>query len=225
MPITDSTRDRIVAAAQAEFAQHGIAGARVDRIAQAARTSKERVYAYFRGKEELYRLVAAQVLAEIGDAVPMDPADLPGYAAGLFDYFTVHPDHFRFVSWGHLELDSGAPGRDVADPYGQAMVGKIETIRAAQKAKKLDSTWDPAYICVLVSQIATAWIGLPEVASLGRPGATERAVAERRATVVRSVQALFPAGGAGKSRRKTAEAVVRGLSADDQGSRESAPVT
>jgi AcrR family transcriptional regulator len=197
MPGTDSTRDRIVAAAQAEFAQYGIAGARVDRIARAARTSKERVYAYFRGKEELYRFVAAQVLAEIGDAVPLDPADLPGYAAGLFDYFTGHPDRFRFVSWGHLELDSGGPGHDAPDPYGQAMAGKTEKIRSAQEAGKLDPSWDPADICILVSQIATAWIGLPEVASLGRPAASERAVAERRATVVRSVQALFPAAGGG----------------------------
>jgi AcrR family transcriptional regulator len=195
MPVTDSTHDRIVAAARAEFAQYGIAGARVDRIAQAARTSKERVYAYFRGKEELYRFVAAQVLAEIGDAVPLDPADLPGYAAGLFDYFTGHPDRFRFVSWGHLELDSGRPGHEAPDPYGQATAGKVEKIRAAQEAGKIDPTWDPADVCVLVSQIATAWIGLPDVASLGRPGATERAVAERRATVVRSVQALFPAAG------------------------------
>jgi AcrR family transcriptional regulator len=197
MPGTDSTRDRIVAAAQAEFAQYGIAGARVDRIARAARTSKERVYAYFRGKEELYRFVAAQALAEIGDAVPLDPADLPGYAAGLFDYFTGHPDRFRFVSWGHLELDSGGPGHDAPDPYGQAMAGKIEKIRGAQEAGKLDPSWDPADICVLVSQIATAWIGLPDVASLGRPAAAERAAAERRATVVRSVQALFPAAGGG----------------------------
>jgi AcrR family transcriptional regulator len=193
MPGTDSTRDRIVAAAQAEFAQYGIAGARVDRIARAARTSKERVYAYFRGKEELYRLVAAQVLAEIGDAVPLDPSDLPGYAAGLFDYFSGHPDRFRFVSWGHLELDSGGSGHDVSDPYGMAIAGKIEKIRGAQEAGELDASWDPADICVLVFQIATAWIGLPEVAGLGRPAAAERAVAERRATVVRSVQALFPA--------------------------------
>ncbi len=198
MPGTDSTRDRIVAAAQAEFAQYGISGARVDRIASAARTSKERVYAYFRGKDELYRFVAARVLAEIGDAVPLDPADLPGYAAGLFDYFTGHPDRFRFVSWGHLELGSGGAGGDAPDPYGQAMAGKIEKIRRAQEAGELDPSWDPADICALVSQIATAWIGLPEVASLGRPAATERAVDERRATVVRSVQALFPAAGGGR---------------------------
>ncbi|MET7403936.1 helix-turn-helix domain-containing protein, partial [Dactylosporangium sp. NPDC005572] len=54
----DSTGDRIIAAAVTEFAQHGIAGARVERIARAARTSKERVYAYFRSKEALYRFVA-----------------------------------------------------------------------------------------------------------------------------------------------------------------------
>jgi AcrR family transcriptional regulator len=199
MPGTDSTRDRIVAAARGEFAQYGIAGARVDRIAQAARTSKERVYAYFRGKDELYRFVAAQVLAEIGDAVPLDPADLPGYAAGLFDYFTGHPDRFRFVSWGHLELDSGGPGHEAPDPYGQAIAGKVEKIRGAQEAGQLDPSWDPADICVLASQIATAWIGLPEAASLGRPAAGERGVAERRATVVRTVQALFPAAGDGKA--------------------------
>jgi AcrR family transcriptional regulator len=195
MPGTDSTRDRIVAAAQAELAAYGIAGARVDRIAKAARTSKERVYAYFRGKEELYSFAAAEVLAEIGDAVPLDPADLPGYAGGLFDYFNTHADRFRFVSWGRLELDGGGPGHDASDPYGRAMAGKIEKIRAAQQAGKLDPSWDPADICVLVTQIATAWIGLPEVASLGRPAAAERGVAERRATVVRAVQALFPAAG------------------------------
>src|ERR1700722_17803474 len=97
------------------------------------------------------------------------------------------------------ELDSGGHGHDTPDPYGQAMAGKVQKIRAAQQAGELDPSWDPADICVLVSQIATAWIGLPEVASLGRPAATERAVAERRATVVRGVQALFPAVGGGLS--------------------------
>ena len=94
-------------------------------------------------------------------------------------------------------MDSDGPGHDAPDPYGQAMAGKIEKIRRAQEAGQLEPSWDPDDICVLVSQIATAWIGLPEVASLGRPAATERAVAERRATVVRSVQALFPVAGGG----------------------------
>lgn len=40
---TDATIDRIIAAATAEFARYGFAGALVERIAKAARTSKERV--------------------------------------------------------------------------------------------------------------------------------------------------------------------------------------
>ncbi|WP_373310185.1 helix-turn-helix domain-containing protein, partial [Streptomyces purpurascens] len=43
----------MLAAAMEEFAGHGIAGARVDRIAKLAKTSKERVYAYFRSKDAL----------------------------------------------------------------------------------------------------------------------------------------------------------------------------
>src|SRR5215217_5374336 len=41
-------RERVLAAAFIEFAVHGIAGARIDRIAKAAKTSKERVYVSFR---------------------------------------------------------------------------------------------------------------------------------------------------------------------------------
>lgn len=100
----DSTRDRIIAAARDEFARYGIAGARVDRIAKAARTSKERVYAHFRSKEMLYKHVAATELAAAADAVHLDPSDLPAYAGQLFDYFTAHPDRYRFVAWGRLEL-------------------------------------------------------------------------------------------------------------------------
>ncbi|MET7322823.1 TetR family transcriptional regulator, partial [Streptomyces sp. NPDC005549] len=67
------TRERILTAAMAEFARHGIAGARVDRIAKLARTSKERVYAYFRGKEALYAAVAAREYLVIAEATQMDP--------------------------------------------------------------------------------------------------------------------------------------------------------
>jgi AcrR family transcriptional regulator len=191
MASTDSTRDRIVAAAQDEFARHGIAGARVDRIAKAARTSKERVYAYFRSKEELYGFVAAQELAVAAEAIQLDPADLPAYAGQMFDYFAAHPDRYRFVSWGRLELSAepadGAPG-----PYGQAMLGKVETIRRAQQAGDLDHTWDPVDVLSLVSQIATAWIGQPEVAALAQHAAADPALTARRSAVVRAVRALFP---------------------------------
>lgn len=190
MASTDSTRDRIVAAAQAEFARYGIAGARVDRIARTARTSKERLYAHFRCKEELYAFVAARELAVAAGAIHLDPADLPAYAGEMFDYFAAHPDRHRFISWGRLELN---PGTELADdPYGRAILGKIERIRRAQRAGDVDPTWDPVDVMALVAQIATAWIDQPELARLAQHAAADRSVAARRAAVVRAVHALFP---------------------------------
>ena len=192
MASTDSTRDRIVAAAQAEFARHGIAGARVDRIAKAARTSKERVYAYFRSKEELYGFVAAREMAVAAEAIHLDPADLPAYAGQMFDYFAAHPDRHRFIAWGRLELNPGAESAaDEADSYRQAIRCKIESIRRAQETGDLDPTWDPIDVMALVTQIATTWIDQPELGCLPRD-ATDPVTIARRTAVVRAVHTLFP---------------------------------
>jgi TetR/AcrR family transcriptional regulator len=48
------TQDRILAAAQAEFARKGYDGARVDSIVRRAKVSKNLVYHHFRSKEDLY---------------------------------------------------------------------------------------------------------------------------------------------------------------------------
>ncbi|MFE1318246.1 TetR family transcriptional regulator [Kitasatospora phosalacinea] len=189
-PGADSTRDRIVAAATAEFARHGIAGARIERIAKAARTSKERLYAYFRSKEELYATVAAAELTAVAEATRLDPTDLPAYAGRLHDYFSAHPDRLRLMSWGRLELP---PDPDAADDPVRATVRhKTEQLRLAQRAGRLDPSWDPLDVLVLLNQLATAWAGQSEFL----PADEERRaafLADRRAAVVRAVQQLFPA--------------------------------
>lgn len=188
-PGTDSTRDRIVTAAKAEFARTGIAGARIDRIAKAARTSKERVYAYFDGKEALYRFVSAQELAEVAEATRIDPADLPGYAGRIHDYFTAHPERFRLMTWGRLELGGGAA--DPADPIRASVGHKVEQLRRAQRAGDLDPAWDPLDVLVFVNQLAMSWAGH----DLAPVPEAERAafLAARRRAVTDAVQRLFPA--------------------------------
>jgi AcrR family transcriptional regulator len=186
---TSSTSDRIVAAATAEFARYGIAGARVERIAKAARTSKERVYAYFRSKEALYRHVAARELAAVAEATQMDPADLPGYAGRVHDYFTRHPERQRLMMWGQLELPPGGTPPD--DPFQQSLRHKIGQLRKAQEAGQLDPAWDPTDILVFVSQIATSWVLQTDLAPAGEE--RDAFMAARRAAIVAAVQRLFPA--------------------------------
>jgi AcrR family transcriptional regulator len=183
--MTDSTGDRIVAAATAEFSRYGIAGARIERIAKAAKTSKERVYAYFRSKEALYQFVAARELALVAAATRMDPTDLPGYAGRIHDYFTRHPDRLRLMTWGQMEL----PLPD--DPMRESMLHKVEQLRKAQEAGRLDPAWDPLDVLVLVNRIAMSWAAQPDLAPEAAPE-RDAFMAARRAAIVAAVERLFP---------------------------------
>ncbi|GAA0972155.1 TetR family transcriptional regulator [Nocardiopsis tropica] len=188
--VGDATRERILNAAMEEFARHGIAGARVDRIAKLARTSKERVYAYFRGKDALYADVTAREYVVIAEATQIDPSDLPGYAGRLFDYFVARPDHHRLITWGRLELAGAAAGAD--DPARAAIARKIDQIRQVQQAGQLDPAWDPADVLALVNQIAMTWASQPELSEAAAAHAVDPTTAARRTAVVTAVERLFP---------------------------------
>lgn len=53
----EATREDILEAATEEFADKGLSGARIDRIAERTRTSKRMIYYYFGSKGDLYRAV------------------------------------------------------------------------------------------------------------------------------------------------------------------------
>lgn len=101
----DRTRQRILDAATEEFAARGIAGARVDRIAQASGMSKPMLYSHFGGKDRLFDVVFAEHVIANGDRVPFTADDLPGYAARLYDDYLADPALARLVMWKRLERD------------------------------------------------------------------------------------------------------------------------
>ncbi len=57
------TRERIMAAAQKEFAASGFAGARTDAIARRAHVNERMIFYCFESKEGLYRAVLAKNLS------------------------------------------------------------------------------------------------------------------------------------------------------------------
>jgi TetR/AcrR family transcriptional regulator len=72
-----ASRDRVFAAAAAEFASRGYAGANVDRIARAARLNKAMIYYHFKSKAALYRAILRDMFGAVRDAV----ADVEASAA------------------------------------------------------------------------------------------------------------------------------------------------
>ncbi|GAA1034860.1 MULTISPECIES: TetR family transcriptional regulator [Amycolatopsis] len=100
-----ATKDRILAAASAEFAAYGVAGARVDRIAAAAEANKRAIYDYFGDKKALFAAVLERLMTELAEAVPpASDADLGAYAGALFEYHRAHPEALRLLLWEALEM-------------------------------------------------------------------------------------------------------------------------
>ena len=93
----EDTRRRLLEAAATEFAERGIAGARVDRIAAAASANKALIYSYFGNKEDLFDAVFHALVVDTVEDVPIDPDDLPGYAARLFDRVQQQPYALRLA--------------------------------------------------------------------------------------------------------------------------------
>jgi TetR/AcrR family transcriptional regulator len=88
------TREAILQAAVAEFAEHGYSGARIERIVESASTNMRLLYVHFGNKEELYVAALESVYAEIrGKERQLDLAKLkPKLAMERLIDFTV--DHF-----------------------------------------------------------------------------------------------------------------------------------
>jgi TetR/AcrR family transcriptional regulator len=91
-------RARILAAAAAEFAARGFAGASVDRIARRARANKALIYYHFKSKAALYGETLRQTFRETGEQVraiatqPISPEEkIKAFVTTLIAQIEGHP--------------------------------------------------------------------------------------------------------------------------------------
>jgi AcrR family transcriptional regulator len=184
---TTELRGEILSAARAEFAQYGLAGARIDRIARNAQASKERLYAHFGDKETLFREVFAADSAEFFRSVSMRPDAVPEFVGDIFDLALRRPEHLRMISWAHLEgftLDE--PQADGQPIHAQGLA----TIEAAQTSGHVDPAWQPADLMVLLFSIGLGWANLPHPDVATDDPAV---IAQRRAAAVEAATRIVAA--------------------------------
>lgn len=159
------TKQRVLEAAAAEFAEYGVAGARINRIAETAKASKERIYAWFGDKDALFDHVMQIGLDRLAHAVPID-ADLVEYTVRLHNYFVNDPSAERVAMWAWLHdaatLGSFSEGR--VEGYRH----KLAVIAEAQERGVVDSSWKPEELLALLLAVASNWERAPaELRSIG----------------------------------------------------------
>ncbi|MEV6303078.1 TetR family transcriptional regulator [Actinoplanes sp. NPDC051861] len=177
----DRKREQLLQAALEEFAAHGVAGARVDRLAKRAGISAGLVYSFYDNKDGLFEAVFDLIVEQTVTAVPIDAEDLGEYAGRLYDAGSAHPDVLRFVAWYQLERGDTVTRRASSSA---AMAGKVAAIAEAQRRGAVTDRVAPGEILALVLALANMWqLREPEFLDLVEAG-------RRRAAVVDAVRRL-----------------------------------
>ena len=103
-PTSAATRKEILDVAAGEFAQYGLSGARVERMAQKMAVTKRMIYYYFESKEALYKAVLEKSYRDIrehdstSDSEVLDPvAAIRHMIEETLNHEISHPEFIRLV--------------------------------------------------------------------------------------------------------------------------------
>ncbi|MFD9823159.1 TetR/AcrR family transcriptional regulator [Streptomyces violascens] len=187
---TSETKRLLLDAARAEFAEYGIAGARVNRIAEKAGVNKERIYGHFGNKEGLFNEVLAKAMAELAEAVRPGEGPAGEYVGRVFDFHNEDPTLLRLLMFEALY-------------YGDRLAER-ESSRASQYTKASESlrastgyTSDQAAQLLLTLIGLGAWpVAMPQLARLAlgeKPDSTEARGSLRDFLVAFAERATTPA--------------------------------
>lgn len=88
-------RDRLLRAAEAEFAEHGYSGASIAGIARRAGVGKSTVFHHFESKKALYLAVIGRAAADFGSKLDHVLASAGSVAEAIARFQAAHLEHMR----------------------------------------------------------------------------------------------------------------------------------
>ncbi|VFR33072.1 Transcriptional regulator, TetR family [plant metagenome] len=105
----DRSQQVILAAALQEFSEHGLGGARMERIAQRAELNKRLIYYYFQSKDDLFLAVLEEAYRNIRQAEQaLRLGDMPAASAirrlteFTWEYYIAHPEFLTLLNSENL---------------------------------------------------------------------------------------------------------------------------
>lgn len=200
------TTQDILEAARAEFVDHGLDGARIDRIAARAGANKRLIYHYVGNKEELYSRVLLEGYRDIrARESKLQLTDLPPLAAMdklvgfTFDHFEANPWFLRLLANENLHraafLSELPEVRELTSP----IVGQLrKVLRVGEAGGVFRRGVDP--IQIYISIIGLSYFFFSNIHTLsvifGHSLDTAESRAQRRAHVLAVVHGYVTNQGA-----------------------------
>lgn len=152
------TRDNILAAATAIFAEKGFSGANVNEIVAQAQTTKPMIYYHFGSKEGLFAAVLESVYAGMRavetsltfDGVP-PAAAMRRLIEVTFDLHADHPDWIRLISIANIHQAQHIAGSPTIASKNTAVVEVLaELLRRGEAEGVFRPGVDPVHLHLLI---------------------------------------------------------------------------
>ena len=154
-------RDAILAAARSEFARHGFAGARIERIAEAADVNKQLIFHYFHSKEGLYSAAISAVFASWQPAPESgaSPSErLRQVTAHLVQWLHENPGAVRAIADAEQvpgrQTDTTAPPAELKRWFEDAKGTVRSAVEGGQRQGYFRDDVDPQAVAEIVASCA-----------------------------------------------------------------------
>lgn len=158
----DRSQATILAAARDEFAEHGLGGARMDRIAERAGLNKRLIYYYFEDKEQLFRAVLEQAYLDIREQerklnlLELKPADaVRRLVEFTWDYYLAHPEFLSLLNSANLHRARHLQGSDKVREMNSPLVATLgEILEHGRRDGSFRGGIDPVQLYVSIAGLS-----------------------------------------------------------------------
>jgi AcrR family transcriptional regulator len=163
----DRSQGEILEAATAEFAEFGLGGARVDRIAERAGVNKRLIYYYFGSKEDLFRAVLERTYEGIRgeerklSMSEVDPIEaIRRLIAFTWNYYLAHPEFLTLLNSENLHRARHLKrSSDIASMNSPLVQMLAEVLERGHKAGIFRAGVDPVQLYISVAGLAYFYLG------------------------------------------------------------------
>jgi AcrR family transcriptional regulator len=158
----DRSQNTILTAARDEFAEHGLGGARMDRIADRAGLNKRLIYYYFEDKEKLFQAVLEQAYRHIREEERQlnllglkTATALRRLVEFTWNYYLEHPEFLTLLNSANLHRARHLAGSDRAREMNSPL---IATLGEILERGRIDGTFrggiDPVQLYVSIAALS-----------------------------------------------------------------------
>ena len=163
----DRSQKEILDAALAEFAAHGLGGARMDRIAERAGVNKRLIYYYFEHKESLFLAVLEQAYEQIRSEErrlslsEVEPTEaIRRLISFTWHYYLAHPEFLTLLNSENLHrarhLKQSTKIRSMHSPLVQTIADVLDR---GHKAGVFRAGVDPVQLYISIAALSYFYLG------------------------------------------------------------------